>query len=60
MHNHDQSQLGTVIDIFDQAGTDIFVVEQPNKKRLLLPHTEAIVQNIDIANKRIDVRWDMI
>jgi 16S rRNA processing protein RimM len=60
VHNHDQAHLGTVVDIFDQAGTDIFVVEQPNKKRLLIPHTKAIVHNIDTANKRLDVRWDMI
>lgn len=60
VYNKDQSLLGTVIDIFDQAGTDIFVVQQADKKRLLLPHTPAIIQSIEPNKKRINAHWEMI
>lgn len=58
--NHDQTLLGSVVDIYDQSGTDIFVIEDSNKNRTQIPHLEQYIKQIDIPNQTIAAHWELI
>jgi 16S rRNA processing protein RimM len=57
--NHDGSKLGKVIDIYDQHGTDVFIVEDSKKNRTHIPHLEPFIQSIDIEAKQIKAHWEI-
>jgi 16S rRNA processing protein RimM len=57
--NHDGSKLGKVIDIYDQQGTDVFLIEDKKKKRTHIPHLEPFIESIDIKTKQIQANWDI-
>jgi len=46
--------LGTLIDVVDTSGTDIFLVQGQNKK-YMLPASREMILEIDLENKKIIV-----
>ena len=47
--------LGKVKDIFNTGSNDIYVVEDENKKEILLPAIKDVIKNIDLEGKKITV-----
>ncbi len=48
-------QLGTVKDILSTGANDIWVVQMPKGKDLLIPVIDDVVLNVDIAERKITV-----
>lgn len=57
--NHDGSNLGKVVDIYDQHGTDVFIIEDNKKNRTQIPNIEPFIQAIDIETKQIKAYWEL-
>lgn len=49
-------ELGTVTEILTPGANDVWVVQRPGKKDLLLPVIDEVVLKVDIAQKTITVR----
>ena len=47
--------LGNLKDIFNTGSNDIYVVEDENKKEILLPAIQDVIKNIDLEGKKITV-----
>ncbi len=56
VYNQDQILLGTIADFYDAGSNDVFIIK--GDKEHWIPYTDAVVKNIDLNNKRIDVDWD--
>lgn len=52
----DGEELGTISDILRPGANDVWVVDMPKKKQLLLPVIDDVLLNVDIANKTVTVR----
>lgn len=50
------NELGKISDVFNTGANDIYAVSRPQKKDLLIPVTDETVLNVDIENKRINVK----
>lgn len=51
----DDKQLGILSDVLETGANDVYVVETPDKKELLLPAIKQCILKIDIENGRMDV-----
>ena len=49
------SELGKIKEILSHGANDVWVVQRPKKKDLLLPYIEGVVTKVDVENQRIDV-----
>ena len=49
-------ELGTVKEILSPGANDVWTVELPNGKELLLPYIDEVVLKVDVTDKRITVR----
>jgi 16S rRNA processing protein RimM len=49
-------ELGTITEILRPGANDVWVVEQPKRKELLLPVIDDVLLNVDVANKTVTVR----
>ena len=49
------SKLGKIKEILSPGANDVWVVQRPKKKDLLLPYIEGVVTKVDVENQRIDV-----
>ena len=49
------SELGKIKEILSPGANDVWVVQRPKKKDLLLPYIEGVVTKVDVENQRIDV-----
>ena len=58
--NFDGGTLGVVVDIYDQHGTDVFVIEDAEKNRVQIPNLKPFIQSIDITHKKIQAHWEVI
>jgi len=56
VYDDGEVELGKVTDVFNTGATDIYAVSRPEKKDLLIPVTDDTILNVDIKNKRIDVK----
>lgn len=52
----DGELIGHLRDVLATGSNDVYIVERPGKKDLLIPALKSVVLNIDIENKRIDVK----
>ncbi len=50
-----KGDLGVLKDVFFNGGTDIYVVETPEKKEILIPAVESMVRKVDVKNRVITV-----
>lgn len=48
--------LGTISDVLQPGSNDVYVVNQPGKKELLIPAIKEVVKEIDITGKRMVVK----
>ena len=48
-------ELGTITEILAPGANDVWVVERPAGKPVLLPVIEDVVQDVDVENKRVKV-----
>lgn len=53
----DGEELGTVQEILSLPANDVWVVRSKDKKEILLPFIEEVVRQVDVAKKRITIRW---
>jgi 16S rRNA processing protein RimM len=58
--NFDGVVLGVVVDIYDQHGTDVFVIEDAEKNRVQIPNLKPFIESIDITHKKIQAHWEVI
>ncbi|SFD67681.1 16S rRNA processing protein RimM [Paenibacillus catalpae] len=49
-------ELGTISEILRPGANDVWVVEQPKRKQLLLPVIDDVLLNVDVASKTVTVR----
>ncbi|SMC67086.1 ribosome maturation factor RimM [Sporomusa malonica] len=52
----DGEPLGVITDVLQPGSNDVYVVEQPDKRELLLPAIKDVVKKIDIAGKQMVVK----
>ncbi len=48
--------LGTLVSILQTGANDVYIVEDQDGKELLIPAIPNVVQKVDLANKRLDVK----
>jgi 16S rRNA processing protein RimM len=48
--------IGTITEILESAAHDIFVVQTPDQREVLIPMTESVVQKIDVKANEMRVR----
>ncbi|GEK91198.1 ribosome maturation factor RimM [Alkalibacterium kapii] len=48
-------EIGTIKDILTPGANDVWVVERPGKKNLLLPYIESVILDVDLDEKVIRV-----
>jgi len=53
----DEVELGIVDHLFETGSNDILVVKNKTSPELLLPYTDAVVKNINLSKKIIQVDW---
>ncbi|KRL04685.1 ribosome maturation factor RimM [Liquorilactobacillus oeni] len=49
------NQLGVVKEILNFGANDIWVVERPHKKDLLLPAIQDVIKKVDLENGKIEI-----
>lgn len=52
----DEKLLGELADILETGSNDVYVVKSVDGRELLIPALKSIVLNVDIENKRIQVK----
>ncbi|TCM98925.1 16S rRNA processing protein RimM [Paenibacillus sp. BK033] len=52
----DGEELGTISEILRPGANDVWVVDMPKKKQLLLPVIDDVLLKVDVANKTVTVR----
>ena len=53
---YDEEFIGIIDDVFTTGGSDVYVIKREKETDLLLPAITSVIQKIDVANKRIDVK----
>ena len=48
-------RLGTVRDVLETGANDVYIVEQPGRKDLMIPATEECILDVDIENNIMTV-----
>lgn len=56
VYTDDNGFLGTISEILENPANDIYVVNTPDKKEILLPAIKDVVLNIDLDNKKMTVK----
>ena len=51
---HNSCLIGKVVDIMN-TGTDILIIENSDKKRIMIPFVKDMVDTANVSNKRLDV-----
>jgi len=51
----DGNYLGTIQDILQTSGNDVYIVKQDNNKELLIPALKKVVKQVDLLNQRMVV-----
>ena len=54
--DENNNKLGEISDVFNTGAKDIYSVSRPQNKDLLIPVIDETIINVDIKNKRIDVK----
>lgn len=52
----DGEELGTISEILSPGANDVWVVDLPKKKQLLLPVIDDVIIDVDVKEKRVTVR----
>ena len=52
---HEKKIFGTVIDILEGGSVDILIIEDKNKKQILIPFVDSMVNTSNIENKEIEI-----
>ena len=52
---HEKKDFGAVIDILEGGSVDILIIEDRNKKRVLVPFVDSMVNTGNIENKVIEI-----
>ena len=55
VYTDEEKLLGKIKDIYNTGANDIYTVETPEKKEILLPAIKEVIKKIDIENKKIIV-----
>lgn len=55
VYTDEQILLGTLEDIFNTGGNDIYVVKNKEGKQILLPAIKDVIKKVDLENKKIIV-----
>lgn len=62
VYTPDGDLLGTVSEVIETGSNDVYVVESPNARPLLVPALKKIVTGMDVANRRMVIQppeeWD--
>lgn len=53
MYTTDGDNLGTITSILSPGANDVWVVEQPSGKELLIPYIREVVKSVDIEEKEV-------
>lgn len=48
--------LGSIRDVLQSSGADVFAVARKNKKDLLIPFVKSVVYDVDISKRQIHLR----
>jgi len=51
----DGELIGTVKEILETGANDVWVLERPGQKDVLIPYIEDVVKSVDVENKQITV-----
>ena len=54
--DENNNKLGEISDVFNTGANDIYAVSRPQNKDLLIPVIDETIVNVDIKNKRVDVK----
>ncbi len=52
----DGEHLGQISRILETGANDVYVVEKPGEKELLIPAIDAVILDVDLAQERLTVR----
>ena len=52
---NDDKLMGKVVDIMKTAAHDILVIQ--NGKKHMVPNIDQFIKNVDLVNKRIDIKY---
>ncbi len=53
VETHEGRMLGKIVDIIKTGSNDVYVVEEPGKKQVLIPVIDEVIKSVDIEEKRI-------
>ena len=53
--NTDDELLGQISDIISTGANDVYVIDRPGRKQLLLPSIKEVVKKVDVAGGKITV-----
>ncbi|KIL47693.1 ribosome maturation factor RimM [Jeotgalibacillus campisalis] len=49
----EQVELGTIKEILSPGANDVWVIQTPQGKELLIPYIESVVKKVDVSSKKI-------
>jgi 16S rRNA processing protein RimM len=52
---HEKRDFGTIIDILEGSSVDILIIEDKNKKQILIPFVDSMVDTSNIENRVIEI-----
>ncbi len=55
VYNEQNQLIGQVKEILSPGANDVWVVQRPGKRDLLLPKIDTVIKNVDLTNHRINV-----
>lgn len=53
--NEENKDLGTIVDVMATGANDVYVINLPDGRELLLPAIKQCILNVDISNNRMQV-----
>ncbi|KLU72871.1 MAG: hypothetical protein RHS_1274 [Robinsoniella sp. RHS] len=53
--NDDGKELGILTDVLETGANDVYVVETPDRKEILLPAIKECILNVDIQERKMEV-----
>lgn len=56
VYSEDGEFCGTVVDVLRTGSNDVYVVDRPGQRQLLVPALKQIVLSIDISGKRMTIK----
>ena len=55
VQDDEKNVIGKISEVMSPGANDVWVIERPKKKDLLIPYIEEIVLNVDLENQLVTI-----